>query len=1259
MKKTNRVLCMLLAFVMALSMLSGTLTPVKADYSDGDECWHCGHYHWDDYMCPDCGACSGECTNDWCYEETHCPKCGECLMNSPGFCTDCNLCESCMEEYTHCTECGECWADNDPESTLCGNCHRCYFCSPICEECRLCEDCANDTGEGMHCPECGNCYQITEQCMFVENNHCKECCEPCEQCGECIAGDHLETCPDCGLCVECCEFNSMMEGCESGDICVAGGEWDEHVCESCMKFCEDIAELCETCKDAGVYRCKDCCELSSECSENMCEYDEEYDEHFCIDCGECFHDAEICSTCESAGEFRCKDCCYNLTESMGCDGSCGEIWCCNDTYFEQHLDEEHEDHSDIEEHDAFPRNRWNFDVTSHWRDCRFCDEDENEELAIAHRSNKAGHSFDGNGVCTVCGYSADNKPYITRQPKNIRCNTSIDEAYKEDAANGLLYYVNHVETFSVTVRGGKGTLHYQWYMKHKSDAPHMLTESEPGNQFDGVTTSDLKINIASDACLENGDNVYYCIITDDAGNKVTTDNVYIKASHAYSKDYAVNSEAAGSDAAYKNVTFKYQNPEKGGVTTVTAAASNGHRHQCLSETGMSGYHYKTERPVMHTFGPATLLGRSAKQGATEYDKVYSHTCTACGYKTYYETHKHIYYSETVDFERYNRGSFNVNESKSNNVVHALTCIVEGCDNIRTESHEWDWRNMGYGSDTGTGGIFYRECRICGYLDNNYSPVDEDGSKISWTTQNVLVTAQNAQVSRTLAKENDKLTLTINNNMYTLGKRCTGWVVKYTDRDGTLHDITDSYTIEQNTDGTWGTTIKLAGYAAGGVLLFTPDMEECTGHSYVIDGYVAPVCMYDGFVGYSICKYCHSADPADTASDEEKVIPAAYAVHTGSKIRLYQKEVTSPSGKKTITWTTDKSESNGKRYNYVAGDCNTRGCDGDFLCSACNHVIPGKWEYKHPHSMIEYRNGIDANCFRIGNTGDEFCTACNKTILKGEVLPALKTLHGTSTFYGGIEVAATCTTAGKDYDQYCYYCNKLVMSGAVRNPLGHEWIKDEAGSTAEITAYKCSRIGCEAVKFASVVTNHDITVDGGTAYVGGKAVVKADEGVTVTLKSGPAPKGKCFKEWEVIYGGVVIADTISPTTTFTMPGENVKISAVYEDINDEHIHKFSWVIDKEATKTETGLMHEECIGCGFRRSENTVIAKLTGGGNDTPGGGKDTPGENNTPGGGNDQNHPKTGDGGILAGWIAALFVSGSFLTVFGITGKKKKEEPEL
>ena len=1223
MKRTKRLVSLLLCFVMVVSLLG---THVQAGYSDGDECWNCGHYHWDEYM-HDCGACSPDCTNDWCALETHCHRCGGCL-NGDYPCDECGLCKDCMDEMGHCSQCDSCWMDYGADDVLCGNCGRCEFCSPICPECHMCEDCANDGADGMHCPECGNCYQITEQCEFVENNHCKDCCEPCDQCGECIAGGHLETCPDCGLCVECCEFNSMMEGCESGEICVTSGEWDEHVCEGCGQFFENDSELCETCKDAGVTRCKECCEAAGECSEYMCEYSDEYEDHFCIDCGECFHDVEICSTCEGAGEFRCEDCCQNLADSMGCDGSCGENWCSNDSYFEQHLAEAHEGGDDA--HDCTPSNRWSFDEAEHWRACRFCDEDTPEETAQAHIDEfSAPHKLDATNKCVTCGYVKGSKLSITRQPKSVNATVSIAGAAETNPYN----VKNNTVTIRVDVKvfnGKKDDLGFNWYAQVTDQDGNEIfngaveemfknvcfkDEYGYGAIYDGFDSPALTISVPYRACQWKY--TFWCKI-DTVNSKsevistIETDKVQIKASHLYT--VCENAEKAGAEPTQWIYVDKANEKH-----IVKIAPSDGHKWYCVGCIHTDRAIKKAKgQPVMHRYGESYLQGESFTHPGA---KVYAKQCQDCRYITYYETHEHVFHTDDPDPERYNRGSFQVNEEKTTNMSHALVCLVDGCGHIKMESHEWDWRHMGYGSDEEGGGTFYRECLICGYPDYDYRPVDKDGNKINWTTENVLVTATNAQVSRTLANEGDGLTLTINNNSVTLGKRCTGWSVKYTTPDGVAHDITSAYAIEQNVNGTWSTTVKLAGNAAGGILLFTPAMAECAEHEFVTEGYVAPACMYNGFAGYRICKHCHAADPTDTRSDEERVISAASTEHTGTMQPLYEKEITSPTGKKSVTWTVKKSESNGKRYNYVAGDCTTKGCEGDFLCTACNRVIPGKREYIHSDEL-DWVGEIIPTCGRDGYQGDGHCKNCGKFVRKGYVTEMGKGHAGPINYdYDHNEIDPTCTTAGKTSAQFCYTCMKVVADGLPIPPLGHEWVKDDANSTKTTIAYKCSRAGCSATKFADVSAHHAVTVDGGAAYVGGKAVTKAKEGDIVTLKVSSVPDGKRFKEWEVIIGGVVITDATSATeATFKMPFNDVEINAVFEDApghshaygenwrfdaaNHWHececgdtadlaAHSYVWKTDKEATKFEDGSKHEECSVCGAVRNAGTVIPATLG------------------------------------------------------------------
>lgn len=101
--------------------------------------------------------------------------------------------------------------------------------------------------------------------------------------------------------------------------------------------------------------------------------------------------------------------------------------------------------------------------------------------------------------------------------------------------------------------------------------------------------------------------------------------------------------------------------------------------------------------------------------------------------------------------------------------------------------------------------------------------------------------------------------------------------------------------------------------------------------------------------------------------------------------------------------------------------------------------------------------------------------------------------------------------------------------------------------------------------------------------------------------------------------------------------------------DQASHTFVWKVDKAATRTQTGLKHEECTVCGHKRSEDTVIPVLSGSSTTTPG--TTIPGT--TGGTTGAAKSPKTGDAGI------ALYAGLSLLTLSGggwVVGKKRREE---
>ena len=96
------------------------------------------------------------------------------------------------------------------------------------------------------------------------------------------------------------------------------------------------------------------------------------------------------------------------------------------------------------------------------------------------------------------------------------------------------------------------------------------------------------------------------------------------------------------------------------------------------------------------------------------------------------------------------------------------------------------------------------------------------------------------------------------------------------------------------------------------------------------------------------------------------------------------------------------------------------------------------------------------------------------------------------------------------------------------------------------------------------------------------------------------------------------------------------------VKDLAEHTFEWKVDKEATETATGLKHEECSVCGYKRNENTVIEKI-----------EKIPADisNNTPA--PVQTVPETGDNSNLIFWLAVMFISAGSLVGATVVCKEK------
>ena len=1125
----KRLMSILLCLVMLFSLVPGAAVPVHAfwdDYDDGFDCPNCNHYHFgSDYMC-DCLFCTIDCNYE-CWVETHCNDCGVCFGDTPYWCEECYKCADCMED-THCSTCAKCYIGEDDQ--LCGECHKGPCCSiTICDSCGFCDDCANDDSDPMHCSLCNACFGAVDECVDDDDTgviHCIDCHTSCEQCEECLLAK--EVCEDCGLCKECCMDNSDAGGCPDGETCVESAEWEEHICPGCDGWVtdkEDEDEFCQTCE-----LCKECCEGNSDCSEGMCAMDTDYADHFCEDCGLCFCDSD---PCEDGCDQRCKDCCLDAVRAMGCDH---DDWCFSDSDFEDHLKAEHSGAG----HTHIASSTWSADGTQHWNPCRYCDD---------KKLNAANHEYDAKGVCKVCGYISGSSIVITRQPRDVKCKTSIYGSgdYIEEPENGLLFSEHNWVTFSVSAKSLRGDgLTYQWYLK--DNATGKSYEMKETSYYVGVKTPTLKLSVSAESCMD--DYSYFCVIgrKGDPSDTMKTAEAKLTASHAYSYKQAgvrVPTDDGERTPQY-NVTWVDKNGDTHNGVVGGDPKCDGHKLPCLfEESSLYEAHYMTsgtkERIFPHTF----VLDRSLEAvGGGRVDVL---RCSVCDYTVPVKSHVHDYgwNWDYTGFDYIYYYTFNIGGSTKtveqlileSGYAHPEKCMVPGCEEFIMVPHSWGrWNVVLCPDTTGSEGGMEAECSVCEYKETK--KIDGD-----WTKDTALVTVKNGRATRMIVKPGDKIKLYPEERT---GQKAIGWKVEYL-REYNTSDGMAPVNKNWNTNGAktlfklvtngsaleWGCTIpafSAMGAPGGGQFFFEPVYAGCdhSGGTTVLNA-KAQVCDRKGYTGDTAC-----ADCGKVIKPGSDIYPPANAVHTGKLEPLYYYG-TLPSA------TTDASHG-GKRYNARSGDCKHRAYEGDYRCTACGGTVKGKTgDFKHS-GPFKLRDVRAATCTEKGYSGNRYCTACDRIALKGTSTPSLHEIAGNSKLINAVK--PICTAVGYSGDYQCTAgCGQIFRYGHVIDKLGHNWDdgKPATQGKSEGILYTCRRVGCDETKFVkgSATTEYSVKVstDGNGTAMADKTSAAA--GTVVTLTATPK-SGYTFKQWQVVTGGVTIKDN-----KFTMPVGNVEVKAIFE------------------------------------------------------------------------------------------------------------------
>ena len=818
----------------------------------------------------------------------------------------------------------------------------------------------------------------------------------------------------------------------------------------------------------------------------------------------------------------------------------------------------------------------------------------------------------------------------TAQPRGVKCKTSIYSSgdYDEEPENGLLFSENNWVTFSVSAKSLKGDeLTYQWYQKNNANptaAPYKLPEKD---YYVDVNTPTLRLSVSAEACMD--DYSYYCVIgrKGDPSDTMKTAEAKLTATHAYShKQAGVRVPTEDSERTPKyNVTWV----DKHGVTHDGVVGGDpkcdGHKLPCLFEAGYYEPHYMTtgskERIFPHTF--VFDISYDAVGGG----RVDVLRCSVCDYIVPVKSHVHDYgwNWDYTGFGSIYEYTFNIGGSTKtveeliieSDYAHPEKCKVPGCEEFIMVPHSWGrWNVVENPDTTGSNGGMEAECSICEYTKTKIDK-DDDGGADQWTKDTALVTVKNGRATRMIVKSGDKIKLYPEERT---GQKAIGWKVEYLREynecdiiSGTGLPVSKNWNADEAktmfklvTNGSaleWGCTIpefSAMGAPGGGRFFFEPVYAGCdhSGGTTLLNA-KEQVCDRKGYTGDTAC-----ADCGHVISAGSDIYPPANAGHTGPLQPLYYYGTANSA-------TTDASHG-GKRYNAKSGDCRHRAYEGDYRCTACGGTVKGETgDFRHS-GPLELRDVRTATCTERGYSGNQYCSACDRIAQKGVSTPSL---HEIADNYKLInEVKPGCTTSGYSGDQQCTAgCGQIIRYGHVVNKLSHDWDggKPAKQGKSEGILYTCQRADCGETRFvkSSAATEFTVTVIKGTASLDAGTLItdKIAQNTVVTVTADAPEAGKVFDKWVVLEGNVTLADATKATTTFTMPGNDVKLEATYKDAPPSHTHSYGtewkyddtdhwhececgdkaniaahsaseWIVDTAATETADGAKHKECTVC---------------------------------------------------------------------------------
>ncbi len=133
----------------------------------------------------------------------------------------------------------------------------------------------------------------------------------------------------------------------------------------------------------------------------------------------------------------------------------------------------------------------------------------------------------------------------------------------------------------------------------------------------------------------------------------------------------------------------------------------------------------------------------------------------------------------------------------------------------------------------------------------------------------------------------------------------------------------------------------------------------------------------------------------------------------------------------------------------------------------------------------------------------------------------------------VTIAADAAPAGEVFDKWVVDSGAVTLADANAETTGFVMPAEDVELTA---TYKADSTPPEI---------YNVTVNKGIAQVGGATVTEAEEEDEVTIVADAPAAGEVFDKWVVNSGAVTLADANATTTTFTMPAEDVEVTATYK------------------------------------------------------------------------------------------------------------------